>query len=38
MAVFLAGNGARFTFPDGRAEERNWEAGSILLISIDARV
>jgi hypothetical protein len=27
MVIFLTENRARFTFPDGKSEERYWEAG-----------
>ncbi len=32
VAVFLAEGSARFTFPDGRTEERTWSAGQSLFI------
>ncbi|HEV2494827.1 MAG TPA: cupin domain-containing protein [Terriglobia bacterium] len=32
VAVFLAEGSARFTFPDGRTEERIWSAGQSLFI------
>jgi len=32
VAVFLTENRARFTFPDGRTEERSWTAGQTMLI------
>ena len=32
VAVFLTENRARFTFPDGSAEERSWTAGQTMLI------
>ena len=30
VAVFLTSNNGRFTFPDGRTEERSWKAGMIM--------
>ena len=30
VAVFLTENRGRFTFPDGRTEERNWTAGQTM--------
>ena len=32
VAVFLTENRAKFTFPDGKTEERNWQAGQSLLM------
>ena len=32
VAVFLTENRARFTFPDGRTEERSWTPGQTMLI------
>ena len=32
VAVFLTSNRGRFTFPDGRTEERSWKAGESLLM------
>jgi len=32
VAVFLTENRARFTFPDGRTEERGWTVGQTMLI------
>jgi quercetin dioxygenase-like cupin family protein len=32
IAVFLTENRARFTFPDGKTEERSWTAGQTMLI------
>ncbi len=32
VAVFLTENRARFTFPDGRTEERSWTVGQTMLI------
>lgn len=30
FAVFMTDNRARFTFPDGRTEERSWKAGETM--------
>ncbi len=32
VAVFLTENRAKFTFPDGKSEERSWQAGQTLLM------
>ena len=32
VAVFLTSNHGRFTFPDGRTEERSWKAGESMLM------
>jgi quercetin dioxygenase-like cupin family protein len=32
VAIFLTENRARFTFPDGKSEERYWEAGQSMFI------
>ena len=32
VAVFLTENRGRFTFPDGRTEERSWKAGESMLM------
>jgi quercetin dioxygenase-like cupin family protein len=32
VAVFLTDNRGRFTFPDGRTEERSWKAGQSMLM------
>jgi quercetin dioxygenase-like cupin family protein len=32
VAVFLTDNRAKFTFPDGRSEERSWKAGESMLM------
>jgi quercetin dioxygenase-like cupin family protein len=32
VAVFLTDNRARFTFPDGSTEERNWKSGQSMFI------
>jgi quercetin dioxygenase-like cupin family protein len=32
LAVFLTENRGRFTFPDGRTEERSWTAGQTMFI------
>jgi beta-alanine degradation protein BauB len=32
IAVFLSAGRARFTFPNGKAEERSWTAGQALFI------
>jgi hypothetical protein len=32
FAVFLTDNRAKFTFPDGRSEERSWKAGESMLM------
>jgi len=32
VAVFLTANNGRFTFPDGRTEERNWTAGQTMMM------
>jgi quercetin dioxygenase-like cupin family protein len=32
VAVFLTDNHGRFTFPDGRTEERNWKAGESMVM------
>ena len=32
LAVFLTENRGRFTFPDGRTEERSWTAGQAMFI------
>jgi quercetin dioxygenase-like cupin family protein len=32
VAVFLTENRARFTFPDGKTEERSWTAGQTMFI------
>jgi quercetin dioxygenase-like cupin family protein len=32
VAVFLTSNHGRFTFPDGRTEERSWKAGESQLM------
>jgi len=32
VAVFLTSNRGRFTFPDGRQEERSWKAGESMLM------
>ncbi len=33
LAVFLTENRARFTFPDGKTEERSWTAGQTMLMA-----
>lgn len=35
VAVFLTSNHGRFTFPDGRTEERSWKAGESLLMAAE---
>jgi quercetin dioxygenase-like cupin family protein len=35
VAVFLTENRARFTFPDGRTEERSWTAGQSMFLSAE---
>jgi quercetin dioxygenase-like cupin family protein len=32
VAVFLTSNHGRFTFPDGRTEERSWKAGESMIM------
>jgi quercetin dioxygenase-like cupin family protein len=32
VAVFLTGNRAKFTFPDGKTEDRSWKAGQAMFI------
>jgi quercetin dioxygenase-like cupin family protein len=32
VAVFLTSNNGRFTFPDGRTEERSWKAGESMVM------
>jgi beta-alanine degradation protein BauB len=32
VAVFLTENRGRFTFPDGRTEERSWKAGESMVL------
>ena len=32
VAVFLTNNNGRFTFPDGRTEERSWKAGETMIM------
>jgi quercetin dioxygenase-like cupin family protein len=32
VAVFLTSNSGRFTFPDGRTEERSWKAGESMVM------
>ncbi len=32
VAVFLTSNNGRFTFPDGRTEERTWKAGESMIM------
>jgi quercetin dioxygenase-like cupin family protein len=32
VAVFLTENSGRFTFPDGRTEERSWKAGESMVM------
>jgi quercetin dioxygenase-like cupin family protein len=32
VAVFLTANHGRFTFPDGRTEERSWTAGQAMVM------
>ena len=32
LAIFLTANRARFTFPDGKTEERSWKAGDTMSI------
>ena len=32
LAIFLTDNNGKFTFPDGRTEERSWNAGQTMLI------
>jgi len=32
VAVFLTSNNGRFTFPDGRTEERSWKAGESMIM------
>ena len=32
VALFLTANHGRFTFPDGRTEERSWTAGQAMLM------
>lgn len=32
VAVFLTDGRGRFTFPDGRAEERSWKAGESMIM------
>ena len=38
LAVFLTENRARFTFPDGKTEERSWKAGQTMLIPAETHV
>ena len=38
LAVFLTENRARFTFPDGKSEERSWKAGQTMLIPAETHV
>jgi quercetin dioxygenase-like cupin family protein len=33
IAVFLTDNHGRFTFPDGRTEERSWKAGQTMVMA-----
>jgi hypothetical protein len=32
VALFLTSNNGRFTFPDGRTEERSWKAGESMIM------
>jgi hypothetical protein len=36
--VFLTENRARFTFPDGKTEERNWKSGQTTLITAETHL
>ncbi len=38
IAVFLTENRARFTFPDGKTEERNWKSGQTTLITAETHL
>ena len=38
VAVFLTEGRARFTFPDGKSEERSWTAGQSLFISAETHL
>jgi quercetin dioxygenase-like cupin family protein len=38
VAVFLSEGRARFTFPDGKAEERSWTAGQSLFIPAETHL
>ncbi|PYV25808.1 MAG: hypothetical protein DMG24_08440 [Acidobacteria bacterium] len=38
VTVFLREGRARFTFPDGRTEERSWAAGQSLFISAETHL
>ena len=35
VAVFLTSNKGRFTFPDGRTEERGWKAGESMVMAAE---
>ena len=35
VAVFLTENRGKFTFPDGKTEERSWNAGESLFIAAE---
>ena len=35
VAVFLTESRAKFTFPDGKSEERSWKAGETMLMSAE---
>jgi quercetin dioxygenase-like cupin family protein len=38
VAVFLAEGRARFTFPDGKVEDRSWKAGQSLFIPAETHL
>ena len=33
VGIFLTSNHARFTFPDGKSEERSWRSGESMFFS-----
>jgi len=35
VALFLTESRAKFTFPDGKSEERSWKAGETMLMSAE---